>query len=195
MMDGHKIYHTVTGRVYYELTEGGVGNIKIITFGELPEHETKGLLSVVMDPTYLIPFVGRSISLSQYMLVFSSTGVPTIVKRHSEITLGLYEEVFRPVEPHNEQPGMIMMVDGKGSASVVAHQLPVQSYPDHSIVSLFITKVGQPNLLMKSHRFTLGSTTEGNGVLVDLPVGVPGKDYSVWAITPGPVTPLWWSSS
>lgn len=195
MMEERKIYHTVIGRVYYELDGGGCGIIKIITFGELPEHETKGLLSVTMDPAYLIPFVGRGISLSQYMLVFSSTDVPAIVKRYSEVTPGLYEKVFHSVEPHKDQSGMVMAVDGKGNARVVAHKLPAKLYPGSSAVSVFITKAGQPNILLGNYRFTLESTVVDDCVLVGLPVGFPGKDYSVWAITPGPITPMWWSSS
>lgn len=188
-------YRKLTGRVYYKPSTGNTGAIKIITFGELSEEDTTGLAMVPMDPIQLIAFMTGEADVSQYFLLFDPKGVATLVKRAVEVQLALYEETLRPVHPHKDDPGIVITIDGLGSARMEAHNLPEQIYQDSCAIVIYVTKLDQPNLILSTTITTLGSIVNELVVLDNLPVGFPVSDYSVWCISAGPLTPVWWRRS
>jgi hypothetical protein len=194
-MTDETTYRKLSGRVYYKAATAKTGIIKIITFGELSEEETEGLSVVPIDPIQLIAFMTGEADASQYFLLFNDKGVVTLVKRAVEVQLALYEEVLRPVHLHNNEPGLVVTVDGLGSARVEAHNLPEQIYPDSCAIVIYVTKLNQPNLVLSTLITTLGSIVNEVVVLGDFPVGFPVSDYSLWCISAGPLTPVWWRRS
>lgn len=171
---------TLTGRVYYDRIDENTGTIRIITFGSLPDTDTQGLSVVVMDPLYLLTYVGSSVNLTDYFLHFDTDGKPSIVRYHVPVMVDLYENVMRVVQPYEDGPSVVLNIDPQGFIKPRLVNVPAaKSPPPTGVIALYWTTLGQNNLPIKSCTVTFGDITKGV-TLSAIPVGLPGDQFTLW---------------
>lgn len=181
------------GRVYYTSTGVDIGRVKIITFGSLTDDETNGLSVAEISQDELIPFMDASRSIHQHRVVLDSHGIASLVQDKPVPPPIMYELNYLPVVRHDGKPGIVYCPNGDGTGHIIGVGL-ADVYPSTASCYIYVTNLNQPNLFWWSIGFTLGDICDISLALNDIPLGFPEQDYSIWGMTPGPETPMWWST-
>lgn len=182
------------GIIYFEPMPDGTGDIRIVAYSRLPESDVGDLKMALFEPGYLLALFHNPSEMHKYRLYFDESGSPELRKTEIYQAKDRFEYRFRQISGFNGDPGIVLVLDGQGNAKIEAwmggHNV---IYPSHQFFRMFVTELHDPSLLLFQHQFSIQDVFGRKGAISGLPTGVPGKDYSIWATTPGPALPLWWS--
>lgn len=184
------------GLIYYAPQSDGTGEVSVISFTPRPEEEVAGLSVATFDPLWLVEFMKEEPNIGQYRLVFDDAGEPTIDVYKPVIDTGRHQEMFYHVEPYCNTSGIVAKVypnDGIIKMRVWGYNPTIEESRNQRF-AFYITKVMEPNVILRQFTATVGEILDRQVTIEGLPLGEPTEGYSIWTVSPDDQIKVWWNT-
>lgn len=183
----------IKGLVYFTPKPDGTGEIRAISYSPLTDEICKDWKVAEFNAKYLVDTIGDGRGIERFSLLFQEDGTPLLHEQRAYVPVLSYETGLRLVPEHDDLPGLSLRLDshGKMKACLTVNRINIP-YPDHQYFHVYFTKLDDPNILLEKKSFQLHVVMDKDYGFSEVPWGLPGTDYSLWAETPGPELPVSW---